>query len=134
MNGFQQASALPFRREGGRVEFCLITSSAGRWVFPKGAIDPGETTAQTALKEAFEEAGLHGQVVGQPLGWYRVRKHGRGASVLVWLMEVTQSDVLWREADRRKRRWVTESEARQLLSHPALRTCLDAAVGWLNAA
>ena len=39
-----QASAVPFRRAGGRVEFCLVTSaSSGQWVFPKGLIDPGET-------------------------------------------------------------------------------------------
>ena len=44
-----QAGAVPFRRRGDRLEFCLITSmGTGRWEFTKGIIDPGETLSVTA--------------------------------------------------------------------------------------
>src|SRR5436309_1436649 len=36
----------------------LRRNKAGKWIFPKGHVDPGETTAQTALREAEEETGL----------------------------------------------------------------------------
>ena len=53
----RQAAALAIRR--GRV--CLITSRNGkRWVIPKGWIEPGQTAGETALQEAYEEAGLVG--------------------------------------------------------------------------
>ena len=88
----QQASAIPYRRRGEQLEFCLITSvSNGRWGFPKGLIDPGETAPQTALKEAREEAGIVGRVVGKPLGRYSYRKWNTSLAVTVFLMEVTET-------------------------------------------
>ena len=35
----------------------------GVWALPKGKIDPGETAAETAVREVFEETGVHGTVV-----------------------------------------------------------------------
>ncbi len=131
--GFHQACAVPFRKKGKRLEFCLITSSAGRWVFPKGLIDPGDTPAVTARKEALEEAGLHGRLVGKPLGSYEARKNGRILSVVVMLMRVTRSDEDWEEAAWRQRRWVTQDAARQLLCQSELLDCLDAALLRLTA-
>ena len=44
----RQAAAIPMR--GNKI--CLVTSSNGkRWVIPKGLIDPGHTSAETALNE-----------------------------------------------------------------------------------
>ncbi|PZC48332.1 MAG: ADP-ribose pyrophosphatase YjhB, NUDIX family [Chloroflexi bacterium] len=34
--------------------------ATGRWLIPNGALHPGETLAQTALRELAEETGLHG--------------------------------------------------------------------------
>ena len=123
-----QASALPFRRRGRRVEFCVITSSAGRWGFPKGLIAPGETLVDTALKEALEEAGLRGRILGDPLGCYQITKRGRDMTVVLFLMDVTKCKQKWEEKDCRKRRWVTVEEARQMLGMPQLREYLEAAV------
>lgn len=128
-NPIRQASAIPYRRSGQQLQFCLITSISGaRWGFPKGIIDSGETPAETALKEAHEEAGLRGRITGEPLGCYEYRKWGTTLSVTVVLMEVAQSDRQWEEADVRERRWVTRDEAHKLLSRPELHELLDAAV------
>jgi 8-oxo-dGTP pyrophosphatase MutT (NUDIX family) len=35
----------------------------GTWVLPKGNIDPGESPAETALREVREETGLEGRIV-----------------------------------------------------------------------
>jgi 8-oxo-dGTP pyrophosphatase MutT (NUDIX family) len=37
----------------------------GLWVLPKGAIDPGETGEQAALREISEETGAHGRSLGK---------------------------------------------------------------------
>jgi phosphohistidine phosphatase len=122
-----QASAVPFRRYGERVEFCLITTSSGRWAFPKGYIDAGESPEQTALKEALEEAGLHGRIVGTPLVGYRTGKNGNSKRVVALLMEVSVCDAQWEEAKLRQRRWVSQDEAQALLDRGALHACLEVA-------
>jgi 8-oxo-dGTP pyrophosphatase MutT (NUDIX family) len=123
-----QASAIPFRRRRDRLEFCLITTSRGNWIFPKGIVDPGETREQAALKEAFEEAGLHGNIVGPPIGTYELSKFGKIFEVTVLLMEVTRCDVCWLEQQTRKRCWVSAHKASELLQQDHLRDLLNEAV------
>jgi 8-oxo-dGTP pyrophosphatase MutT (NUDIX family) len=117
-----QASAVPYQWRHGRLQFCLITSiKRGRWVFPKGIIDPGETYIETALKEAQEEAGLDGQIVGEPLGTYSYAKWGTTLNVTVALMQVEHQQDQWEESDVRQRRWVSCEEALELLAQDELR-------------
>jgi 8-oxo-dGTP pyrophosphatase MutT (NUDIX family) len=35
----------------------------GTWALPKGNLDPGETPAETAVREVLEETGVHGRLV-----------------------------------------------------------------------
>lgn len=124
-----QASAIPFRWSGDEPEFCLITSlKRKRWGFPKGIIDPGETYDVTALKEAHEEAGLHGSIVGEPLGEYEYRKWGAILEVTVVLMEVHVAEDTWEESEVRDRQWVTADAARSMLHRNELVELLDTAM------
>lgn len=125
----QQATAIPFRRQGGELEFCLITSAQKKhWAFPKGIIDPGESPAQTALKEAFEEAGLIGSIVSGPLGSYDYVKWDRHLTVTALLMMVSETAEEWQERDLRQRRWAAPQEALQLLAREELRQLLRVAL------
>ena len=127
-NPILQASAVPYRYRDGEPEFCLITSfRGGRWGFPKGIIDPGETPVETALKEAEEEAGLHGRIEGAPLGEYEYSKWGTELVVTVYLMRVTAADDDWEEAQVRKRRWCGADEARAAIGRGEIGRMLDAA-------
>lgn len=123
-----QAAAVPFRNTGDGLEFCLITSSAGRWKFPKGFIDSGESFADTALKEADEEAGLHGHIWESPLGYYEITKYGQQLTVVAMLMEVATSKRRWLEKNARQRRWVNEQKARKLICESMLHDVLDEAL------
>ena len=130
----RQTCVVPFRRQGERIELCLITSlKRRRWIFPKGIVDPGETSEEAGLKEAFEEAGLHGRILGQPLGVYQDAKWGAELSVTVFVMAVERSAVEWPESAVRERRWVDPERAAELLSKPQLRTYLAAALERLPA-
>lgn len=125
----EQASAVPYRFRDGQPEFCLITSTrSGKWGFPKGIIDPGETAEETAAKEAEEEAGLHGRIVGEPIGRYQYSKWSTTLRVTVYLMEVDGVDDDWEEADLRQRVWRGAEAAQAAISRPALRRLLDAAL------
>ncbi len=113
----QQAAAVPFRDRAGTVEICLITTiRTGRWTVPKGFIDPGATAPETAVKEAREEAGIHGRVVGGPVGYYDISKQGGRYRVAVYLMRVDRVDDRWEEQALRQRRWASVRRAEKLLA------------------
>src|SRR5262245_54999682 len=109
-SGFiRQGAALPVRN--GRV--CLVTSSNGkRWVIPKGVIEPGQTAGETALQEAWEEAGLVGVLQPEPIGSYLYEKWCGTCHVTVFLMHVTEVVQEWPERDLRQRSWLGPTGAR----------------------
>jgi len=66
------AAAVAFRHRDEQVEVRLVRTSDGeRWTFPKGRQERGETLAQTAAREAEEEAGVVGVADEDPLIEYR---------------------------------------------------------------
>jgi 8-oxo-dGTP pyrophosphatase MutT (NUDIX family) len=105
LNGcIRQAAALPLRR--GRI--CLVTSRNGkRWVIPKGWIEPGQTAGETALQEAWEEAGLTGALHREPIGSYVYEKENQRYHVTVFVMRVTAVAQDWPEREERERSWVS---------------------------
>jgi 8-oxo-dGTP pyrophosphatase MutT (NUDIX family) len=107
----EQAAVVPFRVRRGLIEVLLITTSdRKRWILPKGWIDDGEAPEQSALREAREEAGLLGRLVGSALGHYEYAKADGRRAVAVFLMRVTMMRERWPE-DWRRRRWVPIDEA-----------------------
>ncbi len=60
------AGAVLIRSIGGRPHLAAIRPQGkrtGTWALPKGAIDAGERPEDTAVREAFEETGVHGTVL-----------------------------------------------------------------------
>jgi len=50
------------------VRILLLQHEAGKWMLPKGTIEPGETPEAVALREVAEETGLHNVRIVQDLG------------------------------------------------------------------
>lgn len=42
-----------------RGDFLLLNYPSGQWDFVKGKMEKGETEMQTAIRETFEETGIH---------------------------------------------------------------------------
>lgn len=102
----RQAAAVPFRiAEGGRIEILLIRRRNQPWGIPKGNVDPGHTLRNTALNEAAEEAGLHGELLEEALGEFVYRKGFGERLVSVYAMRVSEVDEHWLEQDFRERGW-----------------------------
>jgi 8-oxo-dGTP pyrophosphatase MutT (NUDIX family) len=75
---------------------------------------------ETALHEAWEEAGLRGRIAGESLGSYDYEKGGVLLTVALYLMEVETVAEYWQDQELRRRRWVTAAEAARILRpHPA---------------
>jgi 8-oxo-dGTP pyrophosphatase MutT (NUDIX family) len=59
------AGVVLVRRMRGRWWFAAVRPQGkreGTWALPKGIVDPGETPAETALREGFEETGVEGRL------------------------------------------------------------------------
>jgi 8-oxo-dGTP diphosphatase len=59
------AGVVLVRNMQGRAWFAAVRpqgKKTGIWALPKGLIDAGEKPAETALREGFEETGVHGQL------------------------------------------------------------------------
>ena len=71
-----QYAALPFQVTAGGLQILLITSrETRRWVIPKGWPIRGLRPRGVAAREAFEEAGLVGKIVGKrSIGSYHYSK------------------------------------------------------------
>src|SRR5690349_16713310 len=100
----EQAAAVPVRRIGRNLQVCIIRRKpSGSWGIPKGIVDPGATHEQTALNEAWEEAGIQGRLLGGAIGTYRYKKWKTRLTVAVYVMEVTHQEQTWDEAEFRER-------------------------------
>mgnify|MGYP003117465022 CR=1 FL=1 len=54
----RQVGAIPFAiRETEPLVLMITSRTHERWIFPKGAVEEGETAAEAALREAYEVAG-----------------------------------------------------------------------------
>jgi 8-oxo-dGTP pyrophosphatase MutT (NUDIX family) len=119
LDGALQFAALPWRiSEGGTREVLLLTSrETHRWVIPKGWPMKGRKPAEVASREAYEEAGLVGQVVGKrPLGNFHYEKRitmtkAVLCEVRVFLFRVEQQLDDWPEKCERELRWFDAKEA-----------------------
>ena len=120
-----QAAAIPWM--DGKI--CLVTSRSGkRWVIPKGCFEPGKTSGEIALQEAWEEAGLVGTLQGQPVGSYLYEKFGNPHHVTVFNMRVTDATEDWPERTMRERSWLTMRQALDRIEDLGLREIIRVAL------
>ncbi|PID37095.1 MAG: NUDIX hydrolase [Rhodobacterales bacterium] len=120
-----QFGALPFRVVKGQVEVLMVTTrTTGRWILPKGWPIDGQTPAEAAATEAFEEAGVEGKAFQQPIGFYAYSKAHEGDDlpifVAIFPLRVKKIHADWPEKSQRKRKWMRPKKAAKLVSEPDL--------------
>lgn len=113
-----QSAVAPLRETSDGVEVMLVTSlKKKRWILPKGIVEPGMSPAESAAKEAWEEAGVKGTVADRSFGHYSTRKWGGVCRVDLFRLDVLSVSEEWLESDRRDRGWFTLEEAAKLLKN-----------------
>lgn len=97
-----RAGCVPFRKRNGTLEFLKVKGLNRGWVFPAGRVKTGETKRQAAKREAFEEAGVRGKIVGE----VKTKKGNR-----YFLLEIKKRR---RSPEKREIRWVCRREFAEL--------------------
>lgn len=126
-----QMAALCHRTGKSGPEVLLVKSTSGRWILPKGWPMEGKDGAETALEEAFEEAGVRkGRAEGNAIGAFETQKTLDDGPVLrcetyVYPVEVQKMTQDYPEAGQRKRRWVPVEAALDMVDDDGLRDLLS---------
>jgi 8-oxo-dGTP pyrophosphatase MutT (NUDIX family) len=109
----------------GKVRVLLVrTRRSKHWSIPKGGVQPALSLPENAAKEAFEEAGVRGEVDPCSAGMFRTTKHAwYGAAIIeiwVYLLRVTEQLKRFPEQGQREIKWVSCRTAAKMLHEPLL--------------
>ncbi|MGD8907959.1 MAG: NUDIX hydrolase [Chromatiales bacterium] len=127
---YNQSSVIPYRISDGKLEILVVMSSKRKhWVVPKGVSDPATSLQASAAKEAFEEAGIEGEVDETALGSYQYEKWGAECTVQVYPMRVTRiiDNESWEE-NHRGREWLNPKQAIKRIKQVELKPMIEALV------
>lgn len=125
-----QIAALCYRTTGTEPEILLVTSRGqGRWILPKGWPEPNKAAFETAVIEAYEEAGISGEVDRKPYASFASKKgleNGLSIRTKVLVFRIcfkSQFDD-FPEKGQRKVAWMPVSEAIEHADEAGLRKVL----------
>ncbi len=126
----EQAAALPYRLENGRLKIMLVTTrSTSRFTLPKGWPMKKRSLPEAARIEAREEAGIEGEVAQDVLGdyfyWKRLKAVFIPVKVRVYPLHVRRENDRWPERKQRRRGWFSPDEARLLVEEPQLMSLIS---------
>jgi len=116
-----QVAAVCYRVREASLEFLLVNTTAGKWTFPKGRIDPDLSASESAAREALEEAGARGRIEKVHFGSYTDTKRAFGhenrvreISIATFLLEV--GDLVRPQEGDRNPTWFSPAQAQERLA------------------
>lgn len=116
--------------DDGRKVLLITSRDTGRWIIPKGWLIKGKDGPQSALQEAWEEAGVsEADIEDDPMGYYDYAKGMKNGETVpiqaeVYLTRVRDLKSKYPEVDQRKRSWFSPREAAKLVNEPDLKAIL----------
>jgi len=121
------AGCLVYRHDAhGALWLLLIQDRYGKWTIPKGQLEDGETDAQAAAREVFEETGIRG-ALGPLIGrieYVMLSKKGepRLKQVAFFLLRTTSTTMsLQAEEGIHAAEWLRPDAALARIDYPQVR-------------
>jgi 8-oxo-dGTP pyrophosphatase MutT (NUDIX family) len=122
MATFKQAGAIVVRagKSGPRILLVTARRNPNNWIFPKGHVESGETLMAAAVREAREEAGIEGNVVG-PAGKMTFEFGDNTYRVHYFVVKTADPG---RQREGRRLRWLKYKQAQRWLGFDEMRALL----------
>lgn len=133
----RSAGAVLFYNDNGVRKYLLLRHRRGHWDLPKGNIEPGEDSLETATRELVEETGIENFRIydgyEEVIEYFYKRRGGRLVHKIVvfYLIEALSNDVkLSRE--HIDYRWVDSASAMDLATFKNTRNLIKKAEFYLS--
>jgi len=117
------AGIIIFRRTNEGIKFLLLYHGRGYWNFPKGRLEAGERSWQTAFREVREETGLRNtdlKLVADFKSFERFYFHYQGQKifrvVILYLAETTKQVITLAGDHEEGYGWFLYGDAKRMLS------------------
>ena len=128
--GSTHAGGVVYRLKDATPELLLVSSKYDKsiWVLPKGHIEPGESSDETAVREVFEEAGVTARIVEFLLTSQQVVR-GASQQIEYYLLERLAEE---KATEGRKIAWLARDAAIRRLTFDEQRNVLTKACARLD--
>lgn len=83
----------------------VVAVRGGRWTLPGGGIEPGESAAGAAVREAWEECGAHAVAEGEP---FEITSPDHGETSQIFLARLLRQEA---SPEGREHAWVDPTRA-----------------------
>ncbi|MDA8345198.1 MAG: NUDIX domain-containing protein [Thermaerobacter sp.] len=108
-------------------EVLMIRDRFGRWTFPKGHLEPGETARQAAAREVLEETGVRAAISARLGRVEYALPGGNSKKITFYLMRFEGGELAPLHAEISEARWFTFDAAQEQLrayGYPGYRVML----------
>ena len=116
-----QSGVIPFAIRNKKLRLLIITNSnRDKWLFPKGIVEKDMTKEESAVMEAYEEAGVLGEIIPKKIGSYEIIKYGTTCKIDMYPMLVEKVLNRWPEDRIRKRKWISPEELKEYIKDKSI--------------
>jgi 8-oxo-dGTP pyrophosphatase MutT (NUDIX family) len=131
----KSAGAVVFRDGPNGREYLLLLN-AGRWDFPKGGVEKGESELQTVLREVKEETGLKSFAIvpgfRRVIEYFYRRDSKNVHKQVVYLLAKTSEDKVSISFEHQGYAWYAYREAVKKASYDNSKKTLEAAESFVS--
>lgn len=120
-NILAQSGVIPFTFKNKNLRILLITNSRkNKWLFPKGLVEKNMSKEESAALEAYEEAGVLGEVLNNRIGSYKINKYNSICKIDMYPLFVEKTLKSWPEMEMRKRKWINPDDIEKYIKDKKL--------------
>ena len=118
-----QSGIVPWLIQDNQLMIVLITARKPvcKWILPKGHIEKDLPPELSAANEAYEEAGIKGEISSDIIGSLTRSRQGQKLYVNYYPMRVTEIFDDWAEKDERERKIIDVNEACDMVTDKKLK-------------
>ena len=124
-----------YRESGGVREYLLVSALNGKYGFPKGHVERGETEHETAVRELKEETNLEVRAIDgfrREIEYSLPQKRGTIKRCVYFLGEYTEGEIIRQEEEILDAVFVTFEQAMAMIPFANAKSVLQEADAYID--